>query len=332
VRASLRLSANLRTVGAFSALFLLFLPTSGKAQEFQDLVSSCAAGAGGLTGRCHVVALALDAARGGLATAATNGSELPGSASTLGYRLRTFPRVALSARAGLTRFSIPEIREGYALPLGDEGILVPAIHLSGTVGVLNGFSPLPTVGGVLALDLTASTHQLFAPSGDGFQEGLVGWGLGARLGLLRESFTLPGVSLSLSRRWMGSATLGEMESGDAAEAEFDVTVTSLRGVVGKDLLGLGFFAGAGLDRMSGEGTIRIRVSPTGFETGASAPDLSSDRMVYFAGGSMTFLIVQLSGEVGWSESRDAALPIDPGGTEFPSARAYFGSLAFRVTF
>ena len=279
-----------------------------------------------------MVALTLDAARGGLATAASGGSEMAGSASTLGYRLRTFPRIALSARAGLTRFSIPEIRDGYALPLGDEGILVPALHLSGTVGVLNGFSPMPTVGGILALDLTASTHQLFAPTGDGFQDGLIGWGVGARLGILRESFTLPGASLSLTRRWMGTTALGKMDQGDAAEASFDATVTSLRGVVGKDLLGLGFFAGAGLDRMSGEGTIRLRVSPTGFETEATAPNLTSDRMVYFAGGSMTFLIIQLSGEVGWSEAKDGPLAIDPGGTEFPSARAYFGSVALRITF
>jgi len=316
----------------FSGILLLLFPSSLGGQQFEELVSACSAGAGGLTGRCHAIALALDATRGGLGTAASAGTEMAGSASTLGHRLRTFPRIALSARAGLTRFSIPEIRNGYALPLGDQGVLVPALHLSGTVGVLNGFSPLPTVGGVLALDLTASTHQLFASKGDGFQDGLIGWGVGARLGVLRESFSLPGASLSLTRRWMGTATLGEMDQGDAAEASFDETVTSLRGVVGKDLFGLGFFAGAGLDRMSGEGTIRLRVSPMGFETAATASNLSSDRLVYFAGGSMTFLIAQISGEVGWSEPRDPPLPIDPGGTDFPSARAFFGSLALRVTF
>jgi hypothetical protein len=323
---------KLGSVGLFSVAILMLFPLPGRGQEFRDLVSFCAAGAGGLTGRCHVAALALDAARGGLATAASWGSQLPGSASTLGFRLRKSPRSALSARVGLVRFSIPGIRDGYDLPFGNEDVLVPALHLSGTVGVFDGFSPMPTMGGFLALDLTGSTHLLFPSEEDGFQDGLVGWGIGARLGLLRESFTLPGVSLSVTRRWMGTATLGDMDQGDAAEASFDVGMTSLRGIVGKDIFGLGFFAGAGLDRMSGGGTIRIRVSPTGFESEAKAPELPSDRMVFFAGASMTFLIIQLSGEVGWSEARDAPLAVDPGGTEFPSAQAYFGSVAFRITF
>lgn len=308
------------------------LPSGLAAQDFDALVSTCSAGAGGLTGRCHIAAHALFAARGALGTALSLGSQVPGSASTLGYRLRTRPRMAISGRLGLTHFSMPEIREGYGLPMGDESPLVPSLHLSGVMGLLNGFSLSPTVAGVLAVDLTASGQLLFPQKSDGFQKRVAGWGIGARVGLLRESFTLPGISLSVSRRWGENAQVGDMRGGDAAQIRFDPDMTSFRGIVGKDILGMGLFAGAGLDRMSGSGSIGIRVSPTGFETEAFAKELRADKAVFFAGGSMTFLIIQLSGELGWSQALDAPLPIEPGGTDFPSARAYFGSLALRVTF
>lgn len=260
------------------------------------------------------------------------GSDLPGSASTLGFYLRRTPRLSFSVRAGLTRFSFPEIRDGYALPLGDRTTLVPSLQASGALGVWNGFSTTPSVGGILSLDLTASGHLLLPPRGDGFQGRVTGWSAGARVGLLRESFTLPGVTLSLSRRWTGEVELGALEDGDAAEATSDPDITSFRIIMGKDILGTGFYAGGGLDRISGDGSMGIRVSPTGFETRVSGQELDSDRVLFFAGASMTYLILQISGEVGWSQAKDAPLPIEPGGSSFPSARAYFGSLAVRVTF
>jgi len=320
------------TLFVFLSLSAFGRPGDGSGQGLEELVATCGGGSGTLMVLCHQAALALDGARGGLATAASNGSEVPGSASTLGHRLRSFPRIALAGRAGMTRFSLFDLPDGYELPAGEGAVYIPSIHLSGTLGVLNGFSPVPTVGGVLALDLTASTHRLFLPGGHGFQGGVSGWGMGARLGVLRESFTLPGISFSLTRRWMGSATLGDMAGGGPAETELDMDVTSMRGVIGKDILGLGFVVGAGWDRLSGDGTIRARVSPTGPESMATSSELTSDRLVYFAGGSMTFLILQFSGEVGWSEARNPKLPIVFGGTKLPSARAYFASLALRVTF
>jgi len=315
-------------------LFAGVSPSGGTSQDLPDLVERCGGATGTLTLLCHQAGLALDAARGGLATAAAAGSEISGSASTLGYRLRSRPRFALSARAGGARFSMVDLQDGNALRNAGEaeGLFVPSLVLAGTVGVFSGFSPAPTVGGVLALDVTGSTHWIFAPGGRGFQEGLPGWGLGVRMGILRESFTLPGVSLSLTRRWMGSTAVGSVAKGDPAEAAFDLTVTSVRGVVGKDILGFGLLAGLGWERNSGEGAIRARVSPTGPEGVASASDLVSTRVVYFGGVSRTYLILQLSGEAGWSRSLSRGLPLEPGGGKYPSSTAYFASVALRLTF
>jgi len=218
-----------------------------------------------------------------------------------------------------------------AVPRTEEAFL-PSLQFTGTLGLFDGFSFRPTVGGVLSLDLLASGHALFPPKDQGFRDHLLGWSVGTRLGILRESFTLPGLSVSATRIWMGSEAVGSLASGGMAETEFDVTVTSLRGVLGKDVLGLGLLAGAGWDRISGEGLIRARVLPAGPEGGASASDLSSRRAVFFGGASMTFLILQVSGEAGWSRALDRELPNEPEGDRFPSSSVYFGSLAIRVTF
>ena len=309
-------------------------PSRGSSQGLQDLVNRCSGPSGTFTLLCHQTGLALEGARVGLGTAATLGSETPGSASTFGHRLRSFPRVALSGRVGLSKSTFVKVPLSFGSAGGakERTLYVPSLHLVGTVGVLNGFSPSPTVGGVLSLDLLASTHALFPSQGLETQGNPLGWGLGARVGILRESFTLPGVSISATRRWMGSTTVGELNELGPAQANFDLNTTSLRWVVGKDVLGVGLLAGMGWDHLSGDATLRARISPTGAETRASASNLTSKRMVYFAGGSLTFLIVQLSGEFGFSDARDQPLPLEPGGGAFPSGKGYFASLAFRLTF
>lgn len=317
-----------------AALLTMAFPLEGTGQGLQEMVAECGGASETLTLLCHNAALALDAGRGGLAAAASGGSEVPGSASTLGYRLRSFPRSALSLRGGMVRFSMVDLPGGFGAPVPakSDGSLVPSLRFSGTMGLFNGFSPGPTVGGLLSLDLTASADLLFPPKSQGFQESQLGWGVGARFGVLRESFTLPGVSVSATRRWMGSAAVGDLERGGMAETGFDLEVTSFRGVVGKDFLGVGLLAGAGWDQVSGDGRIRARVSPDGPEGSASSGDLSSRRAVFFAGGSLTFIILQISGEAGWSKALDQELATEPQGNQFLSPNAYFASIAFRLTF
>ncbi len=309
-------------------------PSPGGGQELPELVAACAGTSETLTALCHQAALALEAARGGLTTAASAGSEIPGAASTLGYRLRSHPRFAVSARGGLARFSLADLQYGYGSDTRTEteAVFAPSLNLGGTVGALDGFSLAPTVGGILSLDITGSVHKLFPPEGHGIRGSGWGWGVGARVGILRESFTLPGVSISATRRWLGSFRVGDGLEVGPAEAKFDLEATSLRGVVGKDILGVGLLAGLGWDRVQGGGTIRARTSLTGPEGFASSSSLTSSRLVYFAGGSLTFLVAQVSAEAGWSQARDPELPEEPGGSKYPPSGAYFAALSVRVTF
>src|SRR5690606_2935207 len=92
---------------------------------------------------------------------------------------------------------------------GDGGRFIGSLALDGAAGVFRGFSPLPTVGGVGSLDVLAGIGLVFPPTGAGFRGGSKGtWALGARLGILRESFTFPGVSVTGMYRRFGRVQIG----------------------------------------------------------------------------------------------------------------------------
>jgi hypothetical protein len=152
------------------------------------------------------------------------------------------------------------------------------------------------------------------------------------MGILRESFSLPGISISAFRRSLGNQRLWTVDDGDPSEARFEVGVLSLRGLVGKDLWGVGVFGGFGWDRYSGDATVAVTDPEGGNSDGNGVGDLRSDRRIYFAGASRTFLALQISGEVGWAEGFDTTLPLPRQGGFNPASGSHFGSLALRLTF
>jgi len=314
---------------------LAFLrPSTLSAQGFEKLVSACAETVPTLLQSCHQAALAMETSRSGLAAAAAGGNPVPGSASTVGYRLRSVPRLAVSLQGAVSRVATVRLplAGDAGRPPPEEHFVVPTLRFLGTLGVFNGFSPAPTVGGLLSVDLTATAQGLFLPGNRGFQDSPWGWGIGARVGILRESFTLPGISLSVNRRWVGTVRQNAPVLSGVGSTRYDLNVTSLRGTVGKDLLGVGFLAGAGWDRISGKGSVSVVNSPLGALASSAEGDPTSKRVVFFGGASMTYLVLQVSGEAGWSRALDAELPLVPGGDAHPSSGAYFASIAFRLTF
>lgn len=305
---------------------------SAKAQNLPDLISACGGTSGLKLVWCQETALSVQAAQGALGLAASGGTDLPGSASTLGWRMKGSPRFALSIRGSLTRASTPSMKVSGGLPRGETTVSLPSMHLTGTIGLFDGFSLGPTVGGFGSVDLTVSTQWIKPPKRKGFQENVTGWGVGTRIGILRESFSLPGISLSASHRSLGNTSLWEVDDGDPSEARFDLRVSSLRAVVGKDIWGIGFFGGAGWDRYAGDATLVVTDPGGGGLDSTGAGELRSERRLFFIGGSMTFLALQVSAEAGWAAGFTPALPASSEGGFDPSSRSEFGALAFRLTF
>lgn len=323
-------------LSALAVLLLLVLvaPADGGAQDrILELAGECGGDATS-TARCRETALRVQAARGAVGLLAAGGPELPGAAGTVGLRIGNVPRISVAARlTGVDAAYAGELAPtGDPLPgrnLSGDDVFLTGLHLTGVVGLFDGFSPVPTVGGLFSLDLMATGSFLFLPEDRGFPGSEFTFGAGGRLGLLRESFTLPGVSTSFVHRWGG-----EMSVTGGGSGAFDLSMSSFRATVGKDLVGVGVLLGGGLDRFTGGASI----STTEMEGGvgdpgwdASTGDFTDTRPLLYGGAALNFLVLQLSAEVGWAGGFEA-VPGRPSGGYDPTAGSWFGGLSARLTY
>ncbi len=239
-------------------------------------------------------ARAVESIRDGLGVGHSGAAPLPGTASALGRRFGATPRFSIGARVGLVRFDRNDPDQWG--PGDPSSGWSPVFAAAAGLGVFDGFSPAPTVGGLLAVDVLGDVSTVRLPSDDGFDGASLAWGYGVRIGLLRESFTLPGASISLMRRSGASFSV----SGDAGSIDADVTTTSIRATVGKELLGLGLHGGAGWDRVSADGDLRTTPG-VGPATLLEFDDVADTRFVVFGGIARTFVVTSLGADFGWTD-------------------------------
>ena len=277
---------------------------------------------------CRTVALGAEALVPAFVAAAEGGNPLPGTASTLGMRLTSMPRWSVAGRLTLGWASAPDLaNRGGA---NTQQVIPAAFGVDGTVGVLPGWNPLPTVGGLASVDLLygASIVPLLAADELG---GLGGWswGAGARLGLLRESFTLPGVSISGMFRQLRDMQIGDddLENTDAY-INGNVNVLSLRAAASKSILLLNLAGGVGWDRIAGD-------LDFGYDSGAGATHLTAEgavmeRLTVFGEVSYTLMVLNFVLGAGWQEGPeldDDAL----GSDDYDAPGTAYGSAALRIS-
>lgn len=314
------------------AVSLLLLPKAAPAQESGALIARCSGVSQVLDLWCVETTVAVQAVQGALGLAASGGTDLPGSASTLGWRMKGSPRIGIGLKGNFVRADLPSLQPATSSLSRDISATIAAIHATATVGLFDGFSLGPTLGGFGSVDLTLTGQWVATPEDAGLRDNLLGWGFGGRLGILRESFSTPGLSLSAVRRSLGESSLFMGSGLEQPEADFHLNVTSIRGLVGKDIGGIGFLAGTGWDRYSGDVTLWPDAVFGGGSGDPTLGSLTSDRLLYFLGASMTFIALQISGEVGLAEGFDA-VPLYPGqGGYDPTTRSVFGGLSLRITF
>jgi hypothetical protein len=209
----------------------------------------------------------------------------------------------------------------------ENSVMVYGLTGSITVGLLDGFSVAPTVGGMLALDLLASGSLLFLGESDGFVDNEGVLSVGGRLGILRESFTLPGVTVSATHSF--GQHVEWTSSGNESSIGTDISTTAVRATIGKDFFTLAVLGGVGWNWDRGEMGVQVSdpTIPGGQGTGL-LDGLTTRRTVYFFGMSITRLVFQLSIEGGWANGYDEldGYPgvYDPGGgTPFVSLAGRF---------
>lgn len=311
------------SVGIALAGLLVVCPGRNAAgQSPEDLTAGCT-DAGGLAAPCAAASVAARALQGDLALAAGFGSEVSGTATTLATRVQGGPRISFAARFGGVDVVMPDL--GDPTGQGETSFLAPAAHAEIALGLFDGVRIFPTVGGFLSLDAFGKAAFLLLPESEGFSGGSTAYTAGLRVGIFREGFTIPGVSVSASRRFVGSVDFGG--SGDPSSVTVDPSVTSIRATVGKDLFAVEWLAGFGWDDFGGDVTVR---AADGLGSSATYDGSSEDtRKIYFASASMTFSIVlNVAVEGGWAEGY-APVPTYAGVYD-PTAGSAFGSLALRL--
>ena len=277
----------------------------------------------GADARCRFGARAAEAALSGAALAASGGNPWMGSASTLGYRMASAPRFAAQGRVVFTGVDVPaSAGDGLA------GATLVGLGAGVAVSVIDGIAPAATVGGLGSVDLFAEAGTLLLP--DGFEGGSpFTWSLGARIGVFRESFTLPGITASLAYRRIGELTFDDVNA-PARLAAFnwsDASVWSMRAVAGKRLLSLGLTGGLGWDGSSADASIGYRTAAGAAAT--AQENVDADRYKAFFNVSWTSLILALSAEAGWQSGPDEH---ELGVPDPAAGGRFFGGLSARLTF
>jgi hypothetical protein len=302
-----------------AAYWLHASPALGQAPG--DLAARCAAG-GGDAPTCILAAAAARDLMGDVAVLVGPGSEVPGQGSTLGRRIGGMPRLAPFVRVSGHSVRVPDL--GDPTGTGETSSFVSAVHAGLGLGIFDGFMLLPTVGGFLSFDLVGQGSFAFFSEERGFDGRVGALSVGARVGLLRESFTLPGVTLSFSRRLVGSLRFEDADAGDSAALAIDPTVTSWRATVGKDLFAFGILGGVGWDEHSSDAT--VEVADGGGGSVSRSGTLEATRSTYFLGLTRQLGVLSwLAAEVGWTQGFD---PVTGAGVTSPDpGRTVYGSLA-----
>ena len=293
------------------------------------LAIACAAETSAGPSACRELALAAASVQRGVGLAAALGSDIPGSSSTMGRRIGRMPRIGISVAAMGVRIATPGLAGAGLADLEKRNTgWVTGLRFGAAAGVLDGFQLATAVGGVLSVDVVASYSLLRLPAAAGFDGWSSGGGAGLRVGLVRESFTLPGVSVSAMRRWRGEVRAGAPPGGGAPAVETDVVTTSLRATAGKNWFLVGLLGGIGWDRC--EGDARLSASSEDGMDSSVEGRLRSSRRLYFAGAWFNYLVSRMSVEAGLAEGVANPFP-DRTGAFDPGESSWFVSAAVRIT-
>jgi hypothetical protein len=320
-----------------------------------SLSQQCAAAPSAAQSTCFAIAQAAASAQPALGIALAGGNATLGTASTGGVHLGVIPRVSGTLRVNGVYVRLPDVLEkqsatGTTNPVnGKLRLVIPAVNATATVGVFPGISVAPTIGGVGAIDLVGSASMLPLGLANGFSGNPVSWGGGVRVGLLRESFTMPGVSATVMYRRLPTVDLGDVcpsgsagaagaetcaGGGNAGEAHFGLRDWSTRVAVSKRLLAIGLAAGVGYDRFRSDVAYAYRYNDpvTGVaQVRRATTTLSSRRVSAFADASLNLLIASATLEAGWMRGGDPIQGYDASSTGFdPKKGMPFASLGVRV--
>lgn len=297
----------MRAAALTSAVLLIGLASIAHAQ---------AAECGGFTGDAgRVCTAAVDATRafhpvlGGLVS---GGNPVLGSGGPLGGP----GHFTATARVNAIEVVLPDLSydgRSSSVPAGQK-IFAPAPQVEASVGLYGG---LPS--GLLALDFLGSAQLLPTSVFDDFsvEEGArrignaaLGLGYGARVGILRETGPLPGISVSIMRRDLPTISYGNIQNGDEFQYSVNLHAANLRLVAGKTLAIVTVAGGLGWDKYTGNALIQVRPSVPAVPATDVPIKLNTSRATFFVDAGLNLALLKVVGEAGYQTGKDQKLSTD----------------------
>ncbi len=261
----------------------------------------------------------------------SGGNPVLGTASTLGG----FGHLSASLRVNAIKASLPnpDSAAQNPVPSSFDGYL-PAPVLEAAVGLYRG-----TAAGLLSIDALGCAVLLPAsrvrgmsvdPDAPKIGDVALGIGYGARIGILRGSFPVPTVSVSVMRRHLPRVQFGDVDppTGDPADFATDFNATNWRAVAGMHILFADVAAGLGIDHYTSAAIIHFQ-DITGPKT--VTLDLANTREVLFADAGLTAGLVKLVLELGYQTGTDQTFATTFADFD-PKAGHVFWGAGLRVNF
>jgi hypothetical protein len=261
----------------------------------------------------------------------SGGNPVLGTAGTLGG----FGHVAATLRVNAIKASLPnpDSAAQNPVPSSFDGYF-PAPVIEAAVGLYGGQG-----GGLLSIDGLASAVLLPAsrvrgmsvdPDAPKIGDVALGLGYGVRIGLLRGSFPIPAVSVSVMRRHVPRVQFGDVNAPTSDPADFatDLNVTNWRAVAGMRIVFVDVAAGLGVDHYTSAATIHYFDGAT---THTVTLDLANTREVLFANAGLTMGLVKLVAELGYQTGTDQSFATTFSDFD-PKAGHVFWGAGLRINF
>lgn len=266
-----------------------------------------------------------------LGLAISGGNPVVGSFKTFGG----LGHLSIGIRATLFEASVPDLSYDGSTATVPEGekVKLGAPTIDAGLGLFNGLS-----NGMLSVDLLASVTAIptnidnLSVDPDASTIGdfayHVGWG--ARVGVIRQAFPIPAVTVSYMKREIPRVQFGDVPSGDEYDYQIGVKSTSYRATVGYNLPIFSVGVGLGKDQYDGDATIHF-THPVTAATETILVDLDQSRTTLFADVGINLGPIKFAGEVGMQTSNDLKTASDFDGIDVNEGLKY-ASAGIRIAF
>ena len=259
----------------------------------------------------------------------SGGNPVLGTARTLGG----FGHISATVRVNAIKASLPNPDSAARNPVPSSfNGYFPAPVIEAAVGLYGGQG-----GGLLSIDGLASAVLLPVSRVRGMSvdanapkigDVALGLGYGVRVGLLRGSFPIPAVSVSVMKRHVPRVQFGDVTTGDPADFATNFDAINWRAVAGMRVLFVDVAAGIGIDHYASAATIRYR---NGLVNSTVTLDLKSTREVLFTNAGLTMGLVKLVAELGYQTGTDQSFATTFSDFD-PKAGHVFWGAGLRINF